>query len=341
MKEQEPNYFAVIDARVRYDDGLTPNAKLLYGEITALCNKKGCCWATNDYFAQLYKTSEKTISRWVKNLEEKGYIATSVQTFRYNDGTVKKVRYIFLDKNGFDHMDKNVQNHMDKNVQNHMDKNVTYNNTIYNNTENNIIERKKESSFEKVFEQKNVDGKLKEAFIELIKSRKLNKKNMTDKALELAINKVRKLESSEDRQVQVIYQSIENGWQGLFPLKEVPQQIDHTAIHRVQDGEDVSWKVVFKLWQKLLGYWVPETEGNVQAAKDLLAAEGERNTELLIASLRMRGEYSFLSRGLKNIGDIAGLWANRVEVWRFYSEHQEEWARWSHQAAMGKKKWQL
>lgn len=147
MNEQKPNYYALITADVRYDDDLIPNAKLLYGEITALCNKEGYCWATNDYFAELYKTSEKTISRWVKNLESKGYIATSVQTFRYNDGTVKKIRYIFLDKNKLDHMDKSVPHHMDKNVQNQPDENVPYNIKINNNTTNNNTERRSAKRF--------------------------------------------------------------------------------------------------------------------------------------------------------------------------------------------------
>lgn len=72
--QQTGGYYAVIPSDVRYDPELKPNAKLLYGELTALSDKKGYCWATNEHFANLYELSVGTISRLISQLEKKGYI---------------------------------------------------------------------------------------------------------------------------------------------------------------------------------------------------------------------------------------------------------------------------
>tara|TARA_R110000824_G_scaffold115619_1_gene266793 strand:- start:345 stop:977 length:633 start_codon:yes stop_codon:yes gene_type:complete len=70
---EKPNYYAIIPAEVRYSN-LKPNAKLLYGEITALSGKLGYCYATNNYFAELYGVSKNTISSWISDLKKLGFI---------------------------------------------------------------------------------------------------------------------------------------------------------------------------------------------------------------------------------------------------------------------------
>lgn len=75
---EKPNYYAIIPASVRYDKKITPNAKLLYGEITALSNQQGYCWASTNYFQELYGVSRISIQKWLKSLEENNYISRSI-----------------------------------------------------------------------------------------------------------------------------------------------------------------------------------------------------------------------------------------------------------------------
>ena len=90
----EKGYYAVLPANIRYDKSITPNAKLLYAEITALTNDKGYCWATNAYFAELYSVSKQSISAWLSSLKEKGYI--SIDYKRETETSKIEKRLIYL-----------------------------------------------------------------------------------------------------------------------------------------------------------------------------------------------------------------------------------------------------
>ena len=141
-------YYAIIPADVRYNNELTPNAKLLYGEITALCNEKGYCWASNSYFAELYKVSKETVSRWIGKLEKQGYIRIEMI---YEQGTKSvKERRIYISS---DPIDKNINRYrqnnqypIDENINTPIDENVKDNNTsIINNTINNTLDINKDN----------------------------------------------------------------------------------------------------------------------------------------------------------------------------------------------------
>lgn len=119
--DEKPNYYAVIPAEVRYDDSLTANAKLLYGEISSLCNTEGKCWATNSYFADLYGVSQSTISVWISSLAKKGHIRN---TIIYKEGTREILnRYLEISKEGY------LENSKEG-----ISKNLKENNTSINNT---------------------------------------------------------------------------------------------------------------------------------------------------------------------------------------------------------------
>jgi|TARA_R100000482_G_C5129155_1_gene150714 DNA-binding transcriptional ArsR family regulator len=75
---ENPSYWAVIPAKVRYSS-LKPNAKLLYGEISCLQNKTGYCTASNRYFSELYGVSKNTVSSWISDLKNLGFIDIEVE----------------------------------------------------------------------------------------------------------------------------------------------------------------------------------------------------------------------------------------------------------------------
>ncbi|XJS09709.1 helix-turn-helix domain-containing protein [Aerococcaceae bacterium WGS1372] len=132
----QPSYYSIIPATVRYDKELKANEKLLYGEITALSQAQGYCWASNSYFANLYHVSKETVSRWISKLEKKGYISTKVVYFE-NSRQIDK-RYIYISDIPIDkrtnRSQENNQEGMDENIKNPIEEKVKENITRINNT---------------------------------------------------------------------------------------------------------------------------------------------------------------------------------------------------------------
>lgn len=144
---EKPNYFAVIPASVRYDKSLNANAKLLYGEISSLCNKEGYCYATNKYFADLYDLSIRTITELIKLLVSSGHI-TSVMVYKEGTKEVIERRLYLVNKTSIP-LEENFYTPLEKNFQD--------NNKELNNKENNNIniitkERFKKPTVEEVRE---------------------------------------------------------------------------------------------------------------------------------------------------------------------------------------------
>jgi len=134
--EENPNYYAIIPADVRYAD-IPANAKLLYGEITALCNKTGVCFASNDYFAKLYGVNKISISRLIKTLIDENFI-TAEYTYKKGSKEIEN-RCIKLASGGINkNVNRYIQNcigGINKNVTPPLNKNVKDNITrVVNNT---------------------------------------------------------------------------------------------------------------------------------------------------------------------------------------------------------------
>lgn len=121
--EEKPNYYAVIPANVRYNENLNSSQKLFYGEITALTYKTGECWASNNYFAKIYKVSPSLITNWVKALEKENLIAVD---YEYKDKSIKRRTIRIIGTQNIEHPIQNIEEGYSKYLKE--------NNTSINNT---------------------------------------------------------------------------------------------------------------------------------------------------------------------------------------------------------------
>ena len=90
---ERPNYYAILPANIRYDKRLSANAKLLYCELSALANVKGYCYASNNYFSELFSVDSRSVQRWLYNLKDYGYI-----TMDFDVNKDLRTRKIFIVK---------------------------------------------------------------------------------------------------------------------------------------------------------------------------------------------------------------------------------------------------
>lgn len=147
---EKPIYYSILPSQVRYDKNLSANEKILYSEIVVLAQKKGYCFAQNEFFAELFAVSKNTVSRWIVNLEKWGFIKCQMT---YIDGTKwitgRKIYPKRFEeevstqmsppsaKNDHRGINKNDDRGIHKNEHSPIHKNYDYNNTRYINTSMN------------------------------------------------------------------------------------------------------------------------------------------------------------------------------------------------------------
>lgn len=206
-------YYAVIPANIRYDNDVPPNAKLLYGEITALCNQKGYCWATNDYFAQLYGCSKNSVTRWIGILKDKGYVSVELI---YKKGS-KEIEGRYIQICGYP---------IPKNEYTPIPKNGEENNTYsFNNTVN---KESKKGSFDNIITNyaKTTDNQAEvtDLLLEWLKVRKAKRSAMTDRAIQMNVDKLDKVaEQSGMSVVDYLKEVICRGWAAFYVINQYKQ----------------------------------------------------------------------------------------------------------------------
>lgn len=253
---EKPGFYAILPSPVRYDRRLSASEKVFFAEITSLSDQCGYCYAGNGYFSKLYDTSDRTVQRWVKHLQELGYVAVT----NVRDGAATQRRISPLTGSV---PDACAENDPDKNVgERHLvspgDKNVAPTPTKMsptprqkcrpeqyknNNTRENNTRARGRASVSDIFRDAFPGNeRLTEALLAFEESRAAGKHPLTVNAASLACNKLNQLADEagvRDRygyMVAVLEQSILRGWEGLFPLKD--DFVDAVPTQRPASTED-------------------------------------------------------------------------------------------------------
>lgn len=137
-QDRVPAFDAVIPAPVRHCQDLCANAKLVYGEIRALADNFGYCWASNGFFADLYKLTERSVARIIKQLAEYKFI--DIKILRDKQGHVSG-RRIYIGC-GFPECENDTLPHMTK-KSDHMTKKSDQTDKNVSQDINNNIKTKK------------------------------------------------------------------------------------------------------------------------------------------------------------------------------------------------------
>lgn len=251
MDNERPGYYAIIPADVRYDDRIPANAKLLYGEISALIGRDGFCFASNQYFADIYGCTPVTVARLISSLEDAGHIKRAIE--RDNTGQVV-CRKIWLSVSMKDeHPLNNFDNTPLQNCGEGLNKNDKYTNTSI--TDIGIKEKdKKEKKSKKVDAPPKVDFDPLPQFVAWIGQSFPDREPAAKNALYLAVarfvenrvalkkpyktagavtgicNKLTKYAKADiPLMIELLDNATENNWQTVYPLKSAPPPVAKTG----------------------------------------------------------------------------------------------------------------
>ena len=185
----------------------------------------GTYWTYNSTraFNELFPyASESSIKRALKSLQEKGIIKTG----NYNKSSYDRTLWYAFTDLGYSIV-SNRQMEVNKSSNGNEQNGLTIPDINTDNKTKDIKtnkKEKKETEFDSVINENFTDEELKQTIYEFIKMRKAIKKPLTTRGLELMINKLKKITSNTNEQIQILNNSIMNNWLGIFPLKEEEKQ---------------------------------------------------------------------------------------------------------------------
>ena len=212
FKEQLRNFQGLwISKELWFNQDLSIQEKMFLLEINSLDNKNHC-HASNNYFSQFFQLSPNRCSEIINKLQKKGLI--EIKYIKENRQI--KERIIKVLEKGNRVLGKSTDS--TRVFEMGYSKNSEERS---NSIRSNSIKNKQLST---IIKEMNLSTELEKTLLDFIDFRIKTKSPLTQRALTLLLNQLDKLANTEQEKIDILNQSIMNGWKGVFPLKNKPQQ---------------------------------------------------------------------------------------------------------------------
>ena len=237
--------FALIPAKVLYDDHIPATAKLLYGEIYRLSHANGYCYATNKDFMALLQRSENTVTELIKALENAGYIRVKIIRRFGSTGDIVQRRIFIgqtLDPEDQEDPDGGTPENWDTSPRKLGDRPPENWDPTYKKKNNKKrVYSPPSDLWDRCADFCEGDKELEAALLGFLESRCIRKNPLsTGRALSILLNKLKKL-SDGDHAVMtaMLDKAVLKNWDSVFPLK--PDEMPKASSGRMEEQEGVEY----------------------------------------------------------------------------------------------------
>lgn len=218
--------FGTISKLVMQDQSLDIRAKAIYAYLNSFAGSGDTCFPSRDKICRDLCISKNTLSKYMKQLIEAGYISVSQAK---NNGKFSHNVYTICGECSpctnlpCTKLPYTVER--DTTIPYTVERDTNINNTKINNNKNKQSNNKQGTdSLTAIVNGYTDNDELRLTISEFIKMRKLMKKPMTEFALRRMLANLDKLAQTDSEKVAILSQSIERSWLGVFPLKSGNQK---------------------------------------------------------------------------------------------------------------------
>ena len=234
--------YGVVYQEIMSSDKLHRDSKVIYAYLCSYADKDGVCYPTRARIKAALQMNDKTFKRYMDPLIDlgvveverttnpRGLLGRNIYHLTHNicqDTAHRDASQQVASRRVASYQDTSQSRCISEgsiNINNY-NSNILNNNNINSNTINNTLDgpqKKDAKSHTRKSEpvKYSDDPELNDAIVEFIKFRKGIKKPMSDRAITLMINKLESLSHDKHEQVQILNQSIMQGWTGIYALKD-------------------------------------------------------------------------------------------------------------------------